>query len=66
MDLKADRVAGALHVLGAFTEDGRDRAHVAAELAAQLKQMAGWLGLADVVVGERGDLVPQLRTALLH
>ena len=66
VDLKADRVAGALHVLGAFTEDGRDRAHVAAELAAQLKQMAGWLGLADVVVGERGDLVPQLRTALLH
>lgn len=66
VDLKADRAAGALHVLGAFTEDGRDRAHVAAELAAQLKQMAGWLGLADVVVGERGDLVPQLRTALLH
>ena len=66
VDLKADRVAGALHVLGAFTEDGRDRAHVAAELAAQLKQRAGWLGLADVVVGERGDLVPQLRTALLH
>ncbi|KMO75788.1 winged helix-turn-helix domain-containing protein [Mycolicibacterium obuense] len=66
VDLKADRVAGALHVLGAFTEDDRDRAHVAAELAAQLKQMAGWLGLADVVVGERGDLVPQLRTALLH
>lgn len=66
VDLKADRVAGALHVLGAFTEDDRDRAHVAAELAAQLKQMAGWLGLANVVVGERGDLVPQLRTALLH
>ena len=66
VDLKADRVAGALHVLGAFTEDDRDRAHVAAELAAQLLQMAGWLGLADVVVGERGDLVPQLRTALLH
>ncbi|KKE98885.1 winged helix-turn-helix domain-containing protein [Mycolicibacterium obuense] len=66
VDLKADRAAGALHVLGAFTEDGRDRAHVAAELAAQLKQMAGWLGLANVVVGERGDLVPQLRTALLH
>lgn len=66
VDLKADRVAGALHVLGAFTEDGRDRAHVAVELAAQLQQMAGWLGLADVVVGERGDLVPPLRTALLH
>ncbi|WP_111511139.1 winged helix-turn-helix domain-containing protein [Mycobacterium kyogaense] len=66
VDLKADRVAGALHVLGAFTEDGHDQARVAAELAAQLQQMAGWLGLADVVVGERGDLVPQLRKALLH
>lgn len=66
VDLKADRIAGALQVVGAFTEDGRDRAHVAAELAPQLQQMAGWLGLSDIAVGERGDLVPHLRTALLH
>ncbi len=66
VDLKGDRAAGALQVVGAFTEDGHDRAHVAAELAAQLQQMASWLGLADVVVGERGDLAPHLRVALLH
>jgi uncharacterized protein YcaQ len=63
VDLKADRTAGALQVLGAFTEDGRDPAYVAAELAAELKSMAGWLGLTDVTVGERGDLAPRLRTA---
>ncbi|CAM3590886.1 hypothetical protein MYFR107205_17845 [Mycolicibacterium frederiksbergense] len=27
--------------------------------------MAGWLGLDDVVVGDRGDLVTELRAALL-
>ncbi|WNG89624.1 crosslink repair DNA glycosylase YcaQ family protein [Mycobacterium sp. ITM-2016-00317] len=64
VDLKADRTAGTLQVLGAFTEDGRDHAHVAAELATQLTSMAGWLGLPDVTVGERGDLVPRLRAAL--
>lgn len=65
VDLKADRAAGALQVLGAFTEEGRDRAHIAGELGVQLQQMAGWLGLSDVVVGERGDLVPQLCHALV-
>ncbi|MFB1299369.1 winged helix-turn-helix domain-containing protein [Mycobacterium sp. pW049] len=65
VDLKADRVAGALHVVGAFTEEGRDRPHIAGELAVQLQHMASWLGLSDVVVGERGDLVPQLCDALV-
>lgn len=65
VDLKTDRASGALQVLGAFTEEGRDRAHIAGALAVQLEQMAGWLGLSDVVVGERGDLVPQLCDALV-
>ncbi|WP_460356913.1 winged helix-turn-helix domain-containing protein [Mycobacterium sp. ZZG] len=64
VDLKADRVNGALAVLGAFTEDGRDGAHVARGLAAELQTMAEWLGLGDVVVGERGDLATELRAAL--
>ncbi|WNG84184.1 crosslink repair DNA glycosylase YcaQ family protein [Mycobacterium sp. ITM-2016-00316] len=63
VDLK--RADGVLHVVGAFAEDGRDRAHVAAGMAAELRSMAGWLGLDDVAVGDRGDLVPQLRAALL-
>ncbi len=64
VDLKADRAAGALHVVGAFTEDGRDRRRVAAALAAELATMAGWLGLGGVSVGERGDLTGELRRAL--
>jgi uncharacterized protein YcaQ len=38
---------------------------VAGALAAELTSMATWLGLADgVEVGERGDLVEPLRSAL--
>lgn len=66
VDLKADRAAGALNVVGAFTEQGRDRKRIAGELAAQLQAMAQWLGLSDVVVGERGDLVTPLRSALVR
>ena len=35
-------------------------AETAEELAAELRRLAGWLGLDDVVVGERGDLAPSL------
>ncbi|RZQ59789.1 winged helix-turn-helix domain-containing protein [Amycolatopsis suaedae] len=61
VDLKSDRAAGLLRVHGAFAEDGADQARVAAELAGELRLMAGWLGLSGVAVGERGDLAPALR-----
>jgi hypothetical protein len=61
VDLKADRAAGVLRVPGAFLEPGRDAVEVAPELAAALRDMASWLGLDDVVVGHRGDLVKPLR-----
>ncbi|MDN5915672.1 MAG: winged helix DNA-binding domain-containing protein [Pseudonocardia sp.] len=64
VDLKADRAAGALRVPGAFAEPGRDAARVASELAAALREMAAWLELTDVVVGERGELAEPLRRAL--
>ncbi|KUH99381.1 crosslink repair DNA glycosylase YcaQ family protein [Mycobacterium sp. IS-3022] len=64
VDLKADRAAGALNVVGAFTEPGAERSRVAGALAAELRSMASWLGLADVVVGERGDLADGLHAAL--
>jgi uncharacterized protein YcaQ len=35
-------------------------------MAAELRSMAGWLGLDDIVVGDRGDLIPHLRAALRH
>lgn len=64
VDLKADRAAGTLRVLGAFAEPGREPNRVAKALAGELRSMAGWLGLDDVVVEERGDLSAALRRAL--
>ncbi len=61
VDLKADRAAGVLRAQGAFAEPDVPHARVAHELAGELRSMARWLGLDDVVVGERGDLAPALR-----
>ena len=65
VDLKADRAAGVLRVPGAFAEPGVDIARVSAELAAELRTMATWLGLDAVVPGDRGALAAPL-TALLR
>lgn len=64
VDLKADRAAGTLNVIGAFAEQGQDPARIAGPLAAQLTGMASWLGLDSVAVGRRGDLVRALGGAL--
>ncbi|WAC55178.1 winged helix-turn-helix domain-containing protein [Gordonia sp. SL306] len=64
IDLKADRKAGSLLVLGAFLEDGRAEKVVADRLAADLAAMSGWLGLDRVDVGERGDLSRALSAAV--
>ncbi|RTL64879.1 MAG: winged helix-turn-helix domain-containing protein [Pseudonocardiaceae bacterium] len=60
VDLKSDRATGTLRVKGAFVEPGVDEPRVAAELAAELRLMADWLGLDDLVVGERGGLASAL------
>jgi len=59
VDLKADRKAGALLVQGAYAEPGAP-AHTGEELSAELRALAGWLGLDDVVIAARGDLAPSL------
>jgi len=59
VDLK--RTPEALHVVGAFAEDGQDRVRVATALAGELQKMADWLGVGQVSIGERGDLVAALR-----
>ena len=64
VDLKADRSAGVLQVIGAFIEPGQDVRRVAVALAGELQTMATWLGLAGVTAGERGDLAGALRRAL--
>jgi uncharacterized protein YcaQ len=64
VDLKSDRQAGVLRVRGAFAEAGADRAHVAAELAEELRQLSEWLGLGGVSVARKGDLAAPLRQAL--
>jgi uncharacterized protein YcaQ len=64
VDLKAERTQDALNVVGAFAEAGQDERRVAEALAGELRSMASWLGLGDVVVGERGDLAGALRRSL--
>jgi uncharacterized protein len=64
VDLKSDRQGGALLVLGAFAEDGVDRASVAGELAAELRLLAAWLGLERVEVRGGGDLSRRLADAV--
>lgn len=65
-DLKAERGfaggAGRLVVKAAYAESGAPP-DTAEELAAELASMAGWLGLAEVVVEPRGDLAPALTAA---
>jgi uncharacterized protein len=61
VDLKADRATGTLRVPAAHAEPGTDHAAVAEPLAAELRTMAGWLGLEQVAIAPKGDLAPTLR-----
>ncbi len=63
VDLKADRGARVLRVLGAFAEPGHDEAHVAGELRAELEQMRRWMGLESLAVSPNGDLAGALEAA---
>jgi uncharacterized protein YcaQ len=64
VDLKSDHQTSALVVQGAFAEEGTDVIVVAAELAAELRLVATWLGLEQVVIRRRGDLTPALAAAV--
>ena len=63
VDLKADRAADALRVVGAFGEPDTPRPVVAAALNGELESMASWLGVGKVTVSGRGDLAAELRRA---
>lgn len=64
VDLKADRKRGVLMVPGAFLEAGQDAIRVARELAIELRELARWLGLREIAVGEKGDLAAALARAV--
>jgi uncharacterized protein YcaQ len=64
IDARSDRRAGALRVLGAFAEPGTDPGAVAAELAEELRLLAGWLELEHVTVAGNGDLAGPLAGAV--
>lgn len=59
VDLKADRAAGALLVQAVHAESGAP-AETAGALAVELRSLASWLGLDDVVIVGAGDLAPAL------
>jgi uncharacterized protein YcaQ len=63
VDLKSDRQANVLRVQSAHSEPGAPP-ETAEELAAELKLMAGWLGLERVAVEPKGDLAAALAAAL--
>jgi uncharacterized protein YcaQ len=63
VDLKADRSRGVLRVNSAWLEPGHDPAHVAVELAAELRSLAEWQGLSSVQVLPQGDLSAALHQA---
>lgn len=65
VDLKADRAGRRLLVQSAWAEPdladrGTDQLEVAERLTGELRLLADWLHLDDVVVADRGDLAPAL------
>lgn len=61
VDLKADRAAGRLRVVGAWGHDAG--ADTPERLAAELGRLARWLDLSEVQVASHGDLAARLAAA---
>lgn len=66
VDLKADRKNRRLLVQAAHLESDRSASAVVPALSAELRSMASWLDLDEVVVVERGDLAAALRRNMMH
>ena len=64
VDLKSDRQAGVLRVVGAFAEPRVEEGRVARELADELRLVSRWLGLGGVEVARKGNLAAALRRAV--
>ncbi len=64
VDLKADRQNRRLLVRAAHLEQGLEASRIAGPLASELRSMATWLGMGEVVVDDRGDLAVPLSRAV--
>lgn len=64
VDLKLDRRAERLLVLGSYAEPDIATDRVCRELAAELVDMAGWFGAREVSVSPNGDLATPLAKSL--
>ena len=60
VDVKADRRNGVLRVLAAFVEEGHDPSRIVGPLRRELRELADWIGVAEVQVDDRGSLGPSL------
>lgn len=63
VDLKAERRDARLIVKSAYAEPGAPQ-ETAVTLAAELDELAGWLGLAEIQVEDSGDLAARLSSAV--
>ncbi|MGL4832080.1 MAG: winged helix-turn-helix domain-containing protein, partial [Propionibacteriaceae bacterium] len=63
VDLKADRARGVLSVQGAWRDS--DRRDLVERLAAELHEMAQWLGLGAIDVAPVGNLAAELQRGLV-
>lgn len=63
VDLKADRKNRQLLVQASYAEFGIDQDEVSAALMHELREVARWHGLDDVVIKKKGDFAKKLATA---
>lgn len=67
VDLKADRAAGILQVLGVYGEAGeKTPGRIIQALTDELRRLAGWLELERIQIKMRGDLAGDLRGSCLR
>ena len=64
-DLKADRSTGRLLVQASWCEPGAAPGEVAEHATVELRRMARWLSLTEVVIVPRGNLSGELAAAML-
>lgn len=66
VDLKANRATSRLEVRATWLEPGADPARTVVELAETLRELADWLGLAEVSAEPRGNGADALVRVLSH